>query len=793
MATYVKANNTTALNLTGSWVGGVVPGSADVGHWNSTVTGANTVALGAARTWLGVLITNPGGAVTVGTTTATWTIGASGIDMSSATQNLTINSPVSVLLGANQAWNVASGRTLTVSSVVSGASRVLSFNGAGQSVLTNANTYSGGSNISTGWVRVGNSAALGTGTITMTGGQLSSNSTTGYTLANALTLNGTMALGDATNNGSLTFSGGTAIGASGANLTVTNGTTIVFSGALTGSTAFTVLGGFGLFLTGQTGNTYSGAFTVNGANVYAGNPDSGVCNQLGSASSVTVTSGQFFYLGASAYTTTQTHTGAGLLATSNIAGVTFNGTMTGLTGTVQTFSDSTTSNSPLMIFGNFPTAAGNINTYNASTTSGTHTIRYAGSANVTAATTNFRNYATQSVSQTVSFQHFGTGGATMSLGGVVTNESANNIALKYDVGAGAGLLTLSGNITESSSGALSLEKLGGGAMTLSGNNTYKSSVTVSNGTLNAKSATALGADQSTGSVASGATLSLGAALNYSTRTWIINGLGNVSSGALIHAYVGTTKIGAITLGSTSYFRATETGTLSSSIAMGSSFSLTLGAAAGKTYTLSGGISSTFGTLNIGRTVSDAGTVALPTANTGLQGATEIFYGTLLLGNASAIGSGTLYFSGGYLDVSTPLTITNAVNLSANLRFGGTAALTLTSNIVLFTNYSVVTDGSGGALTLSGEISTNLGNPYKLTKSGINTLILMGVNTYSGGTDLTAGTTQAGSIYAFGFAGTVTLTSNSATLQTLTRGGLQNGKLTVAALDNSAGGVIKIGG
>jgi hypothetical protein len=42
MAIRVKANNTTALNLTGSWVGGVVPTLADIAEWNSTVTGAIT-------------------------------------------------------------------------------------------------------------------------------------------------------------------------------------------------------------------------------------------------------------------------------------------------------------------------------------------------------------------------------------------------------------------------------------------------------------------------------------------------------------------------------------------------------------------------------------------------------------------------------------------------------------------------------------------------------------------------------------------------------------------------------
>ena len=46
-ADITKANNTTALNSGSSWVGGAAPTSADVGVWNATVTGANSVLLGA--------------------------------------------------------------------------------------------------------------------------------------------------------------------------------------------------------------------------------------------------------------------------------------------------------------------------------------------------------------------------------------------------------------------------------------------------------------------------------------------------------------------------------------------------------------------------------------------------------------------------------------------------------------------------------------------------------------------------------------------------------------------------
>lgn len=50
-ATRDKADNADNLNLTSSWVGGLVPGSADVARFNNVVTGPLTVSLGADTSW----------------------------------------------------------------------------------------------------------------------------------------------------------------------------------------------------------------------------------------------------------------------------------------------------------------------------------------------------------------------------------------------------------------------------------------------------------------------------------------------------------------------------------------------------------------------------------------------------------------------------------------------------------------------------------------------------------------------------------------------------------------------
>ena len=115
-AEIVKADNTSNLNLSGSWVSGGPPGASDVGRWDSTVTGANSTALGADLGWSGLRVLNPGGLVTISAGN-TLTLGSLGIDMSAASQDLTINANLGI--GSAQTWSVF------------GANRTLTFGGAG--------------------------------------------------------------------------------------------------------------------------------------------------------------------------------------------------------------------------------------------------------------------------------------------------------------------------------------------------------------------------------------------------------------------------------------------------------------------------------------------------------------------------------------------------------------------------------------------------------------------------------------------------------------------------------------
>jgi len=106
-ATRTKQNNTCNLNLAASW--DILPGADDVALWNSTVTGANSALLGADLSWSGIRIENPGGGVNIGTGNSL-TLGTNGIDMATATQNLTVNCDLT--LRGRQSWKVPPSRAV---------------------------------------------------------------------------------------------------------------------------------------------------------------------------------------------------------------------------------------------------------------------------------------------------------------------------------------------------------------------------------------------------------------------------------------------------------------------------------------------------------------------------------------------------------------------------------------------------------------------------------------------------------------------------------------------------------
>ncbi len=154
-ADITKLDNTTPLNSGLSWNGGNAPAGGDVGVWDATVTAANASAMGADASWSGIRIANPGGAISIGGGN-TLTLGSAGIDMSAATQDLTLANALS--LGAPQQWNVAADRTLTASGAISGAGNVTK-TGAGTLILSNSN-YAAAITVSQGRLQLDNATTL---------------------------------------------------------------------------------------------------------------------------------------------------------------------------------------------------------------------------------------------------------------------------------------------------------------------------------------------------------------------------------------------------------------------------------------------------------------------------------------------------------------------------------------------------------------------------------------------------------------------------------------------------------
>ncbi len=132
--TFTKANNTLALDTVASWSPATLPGPTDTILWTGSYSnGAVGIGAGLSVSRIQHTATT---AITVNAGTGPLTLGSGGLDLSTATQNLTLNAPL--VLSADQTWNLASGRTLFLNGGLnqSGGPRALTLSGTG-TVLTN--------------------------------------------------------------------------------------------------------------------------------------------------------------------------------------------------------------------------------------------------------------------------------------------------------------------------------------------------------------------------------------------------------------------------------------------------------------------------------------------------------------------------------------------------------------------------------------------------------------------------------------------------------------------------------
>ncbi len=201
----------------------------------------------------------------------------SALNLDAATSVLNNTTSALVLGGAiatdGFALSFGGSGSSTVNGIISGAGSITKSD-AGTLSLHGANTYAGGTTLAGGNLVVGHNTALGTGAVTLSGGNLSS--TGGRTIGNTLTLTGDSGLAAITTTGALTQSGGNrtlsldAATLNGALNLSNNNTGRTLTLEVSGDSAIG-----GVIANGGTGaggivKTGDGTLTLGGANTYTG-------------------------------------------------------------------------------------------------------------------------------------------------------------------------------------------------------------------------------------------------------------------------------------------------------------------------------------------------------------------------------------------------------------------------------------------------------------------------------------------------------------------------------------------
>jgi autotransporter-associated beta strand protein len=375
-----------------------------------------------------------------------------------------------------------------------------------------------------------------------------------------------------------------------------------------------------------------------------------------------------------------------------------------------------------------------------------------------------------------------TEGGTLTLGGNVTFDTTSSKAsingnlsldgttrtVTVDSGTGTdtiGAVISNGSLTKKGS----LSKAGTGTLVLSGDNTYTGLTTVSAGTLEVQTTTALGTQGTT--VASGATLELNN-VSITGETLTLSG-GTFANGSGTNVWDGNIALSASSTVNVTADQLTVDGVIS-----GAGLGITENSGVGDTGTLV--YSGTAANTDTGATTVDAGTLELDktTANTNaiagaltIKAGADVDYlssnqiadtaqvtvsGTLnLAGNSDKIGSlvvtgGTVTTGTGTLTVGGSLTLTGG-SITGNLTLGGnittdasstSATINGTLNLGSVTRTLTVAKGtttSGQDLVINSNITQTGVSLVGLTKAGTGTLLVNGTTSYTGATTVSAGT------------------------------------------------------
>ena len=339
-------------------------------------------------------------------------------------------------------------------------------------------------------------------------------------------------------------------------------------------------------------------------------------------------------------------------------------------------------------------------------------------------------------------------GVLIALGGAQTwAATSGSMAFTNNVSLGAKLLTLSAGtgITSSISGIVSgtggITMAGSGQWTLSGANTYTGATTVNAGTLKAGVASVANTSGAFGrnsavtlANTAGATLDLN---NFNTQ------IGSLTGGGTTGGNV-TLGTATLTVGGDNTSPAAYAGVISGTGGLTKTGTGTLSLSGTNTYTGATTVSQGTVQLNANAPSGSAGTlgnavsaVTVNDANTGTNN-TALLIGTsgVTVGRAVTVanaGTGTTTLGGNITSGTGDFTGNVTLNRATNLEADGTATITFRTGAI------------GGA-----------GN---ITKVGTGTVTLSGANTYTGSTNVSAGTILANGSSSLGAtAGNVAVSS-----------------------------------
>jgi autotransporter-associated beta strand protein len=374
----------------------------------------------------------------------------------------------------------SSSNTLTLGGVVSGTGKSLTLTGPGTLVITNADTYSGSTTISSGILQLGKGGSTGS-------------------LANSLI----------TNNGTGTL----AIDQSG---TATQGTTFSgtgVSGALTGSGGFTQMGGGTTIL--NAANTYTGATKVTAGTLSLTGSLSG--SSVSTSGTATLSEASGGVIGGASSTFTQGSTGTSTLAGTN----TYGGATLVSAGTLKVQSSGALNNSSSAIttISNGSTLqvdGGGLNLDNTIYLSGAGVSSVGGIYNTTGSNTLSGSIFATNNTATIA----ASASTTLTLSGTITAGASDGITdhvLTFNTPT-SGAINVTG-ILEDNGATGGGVVVNGGVVTFSNsNNSYSENTTVSAGTLVVSNTSGSATGSGTFTLAAGATLAGTGAINSSGFT-----------------------------------------------------------------------------------------------------------------------------------------------------------------------------------------------------------------------------------------------------------------------------------